>query len=119
MKSLSSYMGCLATVVCASLCGCGSEAGAPDPGSGTSVPSGPSGSTTPPATGSSPGTPSAPAPVAKLGAPYPVVLMHGMGGFGQLELGPIGITYFDGVVEDLSKKGESVFVTIVPPYDTS
>ena len=45
------------------------------------------------------GAPAAPAPEpAKLGAPYPIVLMHGMSGFGQLELGPIGITYFDGVV---------------------
>jgi triacylglycerol lipase len=56
---------------------------------------------------------------AKLGAPYPIVLMHGMSGFGQLAVGPIGITYFDGVVEDLAKHGESVFVTVVPPYDTS
>jgi triacylglycerol lipase len=69
------------------------------------------------------GTPSpdpTPAPEpAKLGAPYPIVLMHGMSGFGQLDLGPVGITYFDGVVEDLTKSGESVYVTIVPPYDTS
>lgn len=55
----------------------------------------------------------------KLGAPYPVVFMHGMAGFGQLGLGPVGITYFDGVVEDLTKNGEAVFVTVVPPFDTS
>ncbi len=45
--------------------------------------------------------------------------MHGMSGFGQLAIGPIGVTYFDGVVDDLTKHGESVYVTIVPPYDTS
>src|SRR5262249_31677950 len=54
-----------------------------------------------------------------LGAPYPIVFMHGMGGFGKLKLGPIGVTYFDGVVEDLAQRGEQVFVTVVPPYDTS
>jgi triacylglycerol lipase len=53
------------------------------------------------------------------GAPYPVVLMHGMAGFGQLKVGPVEVTYFKDVVEDLTKHGESVFVTIVPPYDTS
>ena len=105
-----------------SLFACGSEAGEPDPGTGT-VPGGdPAAATTTappaPATGAPGAGPAVPAP-AKLGAPYPVVLMHGMSGFGQLDLGPIGITYFDGVVEDLTKKGEAVYVTIVPPFDTS
>jgi triacylglycerol lipase len=53
------------------------------------------------------------------GAPYPIVFMHGMSGFGRLQVGPVGVTYFDGVVEDLTKRGESVFVTVVPPFDTS
>lgn len=102
------------------LLACGSEAGAPDPGAGGA------------GAGTHGGTPSsgaddtivtprdgATAEAAKLGAPYPVVFMHGMAGFGQLGLGPIGITYFDGVIEDLTKTGESVFVTVVPPFDTS
>jgi triacylglycerol lipase len=55
----------------------------------------------------------------KLGAPYPIVLMHGMGGFGKLEVGPIEITYFKGVVEDLAKNGEAVYVTLAPPYASS
>jgi triacylglycerol lipase len=53
------------------------------------------------------------------GAPYPVVLLHGMAGFGKLEVGPLQVTYFKGVVEELTKHGESVYVTIAPPYDTS
>jgi triacylglycerol lipase len=64
-------------------------------------------------------TPSAPAAPGKLGAPYPIVLLHGMSGFGTLEVGPVAVTYFNGVVEDLTKNGESVFVTLAPPYDTS
>lgn len=100
---------------------CGSEAGAPDPGPVAS--SGGGGSASGGASTGGSSTPSTPAPVTpaapKLGAPYPIVLMHGMSGFGQLAVGPATITYFDGVVEDLTKKGEAVYVTIVPPYDTS
>lgn len=55
----------------------------------------------------------------KLGPPYPIVLLHGMGGFGKLEVGAIEVTYFKGVVEDLTKNGEAVYVTIAPPYATS
>ncbi len=52
------------------------------------------------------------------GAPYPIVLAHGMGGFGTLKGLPI--TYFNGIKDDLAKAGESqIFVTLVPPYDTS
>lgn len=75
------------------------------------------------AEGASPGSGSgsgadaaAPAP---LGAPYPIVLLHGMAGFGTLEAGPVSLTYFEGVVADLAKNGESVYVTLAPPYDTS
>jgi triacylglycerol lipase len=116
---MNRLLACLALSFAAGLSACGSEADVPDPGTagpapvmGTpSAPPAPSGTTSPP-------TPSPPEP-AKLGAPYPVVLMHGMSGFGQLQVGPIGITYFDGVVEDLTKRGEAVYVTLVPPYDTS
>jgi triacylglycerol lipase len=45
--------------------------------------------------------------------------MHGMGGFGKLEVGPIEVTYFKGVVEDLAKNGEAVYVTLAPPYASS
>jgi triacylglycerol lipase len=61
----------------------------------------------------------APSTSADPDAPYPVVLMHGMAGFGQLKLGPVGITYFDGIVETLTKHGEAVYVTLAPPYASS
>ena len=122
LLSFASFGSCVSTVALAGLLACGSEAGPVDPGAGDPGATGGA----PPATSTGAGgsasgsTPATPAPdPAKLGAPYPVVLMHGMSGFGQLEVGPIGITYFDGVVEDLTKSGESVFVTVVPPCDTS
>lgn len=97
---------------------CGSEAGPPD---STPVPS--SGSDSPPPKERPPFEAQMPDPSAPtsqgLGAPYPVVLMHGMSGFGKLEVGPVGVTYFDGVVSDLTKRGEAVYVTVVPPFDTS
>jgi len=123
LRSFAPFGSRLSAVALVGLLACGSEAGAPDPGQ---VPRDPGAGGGAPAattgTGGSAGAgdPAVPAPdPAKLGAPYPIVLMHGMSGFGQLELGPVGITYFDGVVEDLTKHGESVFVTIVPPFDTS
>lgn len=55
-----------------------------------------------------------------LGPPYPIVLLHGMAGFDQLQNVPGGITYFNGVVDDLAQHAEpSVFVTLAPPYDSS
>lgn len=52
------------------------------------------------------------------GPPYPIVLCHGMGGFGTLKGLPI--TYFNGIKDDLAAHGETnVFVTLVPPYDDS
>lgn len=97
---------------------CGSEAG---PADSNPVPS--TSSETPPAKERPPFEAQMPDPSAPsspgLGAPYPVVLMHGMSGFGKLEVGPIGVTYFDGVVADLTKRGEAVYVTVVPPFDTS
>jgi len=116
MKRLFSCVALLALVACGSEAGSAPTA-AETPGlaDGTGV--------APPAAAPAPAAPAVPAPVesapAKLGAPYPIVLMHGMSGFGQLEVGPMGVTYFDGVVEDLTKNGEAVYVTIVPPYDTS
>jgi triacylglycerol lipase len=125
MKPTSSFASlgcCVSAIALSGLLACGSEAGPVDPGA--SNPSTAGGAPSAPATSAGPGapgaTPATPAPdPAKLGAPYPIVLMHGMSGFGQLTVGPVGITYFDGVVEDLTKHGESVFVTVVPPYDTS
>lgn len=52
-------------------------------------------------------------------APYPVVLLHGMGGFGTLNVGPLDVTYFNGVVDDLKSRGVDVYVTLAPAYDTS
>ena len=65
----------------------------------------------------SPTTTTAP---AALGAPYPIVLMHGMAGFQELNIGPIGIEYWAGVKDDLAKAGEDqIYVTEVTPYQTS
>lgn len=107
-------------VAALTLVGCGSEPAdvavveqAPSASDGTS-----SNTSAPEATPSNE-TPGASAAPAKLGAPYPIVLLHGMSGFGTLEVGPVALTYFNGVVEDLTKSGESVFVTLAPPYDTS
>jgi triacylglycerol lipase len=61
-----------------------------------------------------------PPPAAKgSGPPYPVVLLHGMGGFDKLNP-PIGIEYWNGIVEDLASEGEAqVYVTTASPYDSS
>lgn len=95
---------------------CGSEAGPSDPGSVSTVDDPPKTPERPPFVA---GMPDPSGPDAKLGAPYPIVLMHGMSGFGKLSIGPASVTYFDGVVADLSKRGEAVYTTVVPPYDTS
>ncbi len=56
----------------------------------------------------------------KLGAPYPIVLMHGMAGFEELNVGPIGVEYWAGIKDELAKVGETeVYVTEVTPYTTS
>lgn len=87
----------------------------PGPAASTDAPRAPA----PPVVASPAPVDEAPPAPTKLGPPYPIVLLHGMGGFGKLELGPIGITYFNGVVEDLTKQGEAVFVTLAPPYDST
>lgn len=98
------------------LAGCGADpvaSGVPD----ASVPATPgdAGVTAPPDAGATP-----PDAGVLLGPPYPVVLLHGMGGFEQLQNLPVEITYFNGVVADLASHGEkAVFVTLAPPYDSS
>lgn len=60
---------------------------------------------------------SAPQP---LGAPYPIVLVHGMAGFEELKVGQIGVAYWNGVQDALAADGEtSVFVTETSPYNSS
>jgi triacylglycerol lipase len=75
--------------------------------------------------GTSPATPvRAPRPLPVVstegaGPPYPIVLLHGMGGFDQLNP-PIDLQYFNGVIAYLASIGETqVFATVAPPYDTS
>jgi triacylglycerol lipase len=52
------------------------------------------------------------------GPPYPIILAHGMGGFGTLK--GLNLQYFNGIKDDLAAHGETmVFATIVPAYDTS
>jgi triacylglycerol lipase len=59
-------------------------------------------------------------PITPPVGPFPIILMHGMGGFNNLENLPITFSYFSGVQADLQGNGEPlVFVTIAPPYDTS
>ncbi len=101
--------------------GCGSEAGTgdPSPTSDTGTSGGASKPAPPPFDPDFGASSSGGQAPAKLGAPYPIVLMHGMAGFGKLEVGPIEVTYFKGVVEDLAKHGEAVYVTLAPPYATS
>lgn len=48
-------------------------------------------------------------------APYPIVLAHGMSGFDHL--GPL--EYFLGVADALKEKGEIVYTTEVPPFQSS
>jgi triacylglycerol lipase len=93
-------------------------------GSGESVAGDP-----PPETGSpaQPAAPSGPSTSPDPGGthpddhgPYPIVLMHGMGGFEKLETGPVTVTYFSGIKADLAQQGETeVFTTVAPPYTTS
>ncbi len=103
-------------------------------GSGASTSVDPPGAPTPgPTQGNPPGAPTTPAVPVRApnpfpafpvqseagGAPYPIVLVHGMGGFDQLQQ-PIDLTYFNGVIADLGSIGETqVFATTAPPYDTS
>ncbi len=54
------------------------------------------------------------------GAPYPLVFLHGMGGFEQLRLGKVSLDYWEGLAVSLAKDGETeVFITQAPVYATS
>lgn len=59
--------------------------------------------------------PPPPNPVTCRGAPYPIILAHGMAGFERI--GPLN--YFYNVVQDLSARGETVYPSQVSPYDSS
>ena len=111
----------LGFIAAVALAACGSESGGPAPSGPLQADdvTTPAPSADPSANVPSTQAPAAPSPAPKLGAPYPIVLMHGMGGFGTLDVGPIELTYFKGVVEDLAKNGEAVYVTLAPPYATS
>ncbi len=107
------------------LAACGSETDGS--GSGTDSPS-PSPTTTtarptqlPPQVGTpGPGNGKEASPSPRLGAPYPIVLMHGMAGFEELNVGPIGVDYWGGIKAELARLGETeVYVTEVSPYTTS
>jgi triacylglycerol lipase len=99
-------------------------------GSGASTSVDPAGSPVAAPPGSSPGMPAPPVGTVHPGrgpveigeaggAPYPIVLLHGMGGFDQLKQ-PIDLEYFNDVIADLASIGETqVFATTAPPYDTS
>ncbi len=55
-----------------------------------------------------------------LGAPYPVLLLHGMGGFRELDIAGIAdVEYFNGIRDDLQARGEDVYSTEVSAFDTS
>ena len=67
-----------------------------------------------------PVAPIVPAHQATSHGPYPIVLMHGMGGFNELANLPLTVSYFNGVQADLKAHGEpEVFVTVAPPFNTS
>jgi triacylglycerol lipase len=75
----------------------------------------PPGDPQPPA---NPVPPVQPAPDDPSGPPYPIVLMHGMFGFKQIQL--LGLDYFNGVVADLAAHGETqVFVSQAPMLASS
>lgn len=52
---------------------------------------------------------------APLGPPYPIILHHGFAGF--RDLGPLN--YFYNVAADLRSRGETVYESVVSPFDDS
>ena len=52
---------------------------------------------------------------APLGAPYPIILVHGFSGW--TDVGEVG--YFYNVVDDLTAAGADVTAPALPPYDSS
>jgi triacylglycerol lipase len=111
------------------LVGCGSSAGVGDPsttggtGSTAGEPSTGGGNVsgpTKPSGGASQNPHDDQVQPTDLGAPYPIILVHGMAGFDQLTVGPLTVDYWNHVHEALAKDGEyEVFETVAPPYDTS
>jgi triacylglycerol lipase len=58
------------------------------------------------------------AAIDQSGPPYPIVLVHGMGGFEQLK--GVDLQYFSGVKADLAAHGETdVYTPLTDPYNTS
>lgn len=121
MQTRSTIVFCLAVLAAA----CGSSAGVEGTTpTGTTAPaagSDGSGSGSGTGSGSSTGSGGQPTPAnTKLGAPYPIVLVHGMAGFDKLTVGPVSIDYWNHVRDALARDGEfEVFETVAPPYDTS
>ncbi len=120
MRIKTGVMVCLAVLAA----GCGSSAGVASgtaDGDGRPWPSGGSGSGSNPGSGAPSSGGGTPAPEdTRLGAPYPVVLVHGMAGFDKLTVGPVSVDYWNHVRDALARDGEfEVFETVAPPYDTS
>jgi triacylglycerol lipase len=102
-------------------CGDGGQTNAPSTPATTATTSPPVATGNPPSS-TPPAAPTPPtsttAPPAPTG-PYPIVLLHGAGGFDHLAP-PLDVTYFNGVIADLASEGETqVFATSAAPYDTS
>lgn len=110
----------LGVFVLTALSACGSEAArVPAPGVPADEPAVESPASEAPST-APPKKPGTSKPQSEDGAPYPVVLLHGMaGGFDHLEVGPLEVDYFSGIVDELAAHGEEAWVTFAPPYDTS
>jgi triacylglycerol lipase len=118
--SIGGRIGALALLVLAAACGSSGSASSGETPPATHRPTA-AGPTTPPTrTPVTPTKPSGrPTPQPAEG-PFPIVLMHGMGGFNQLENLPLTVSYFNGVQADLEAHGEKqIFVTIAPPFNTS
>jgi triacylglycerol lipase len=102
---------------------CGSQASAvvgDSPESAPAAPPRPGIGEAAPSPSAPPSRPPKTTPKPLRGAPFPIVLMHGMGGFDELENLPVTVSYFNGVQADLEAHGEKqVFVTVAPPFDTS
>jgi len=106
-------------LACAAMFACGSSDstgdGVPDKKRGFVPPPADSAPSAAPTTTGDPG-----ATTGEPKGPFPLVFLHGMGGFEKLHLGPGNLQYWEGLREELAKDGEfQVFVTEAPPYDTS
>jgi triacylglycerol lipase len=114
--SLGRRLGALALFVLGAACG---SSGSVSNGETSPEPHRPPAPSSTP-TASVPGEPVPKATRSPAEGPFPIVLMHGMGGFNQLENLPLTVSYFNGVQADLEAEGEKqVFVTVAPPFNTS